>query len=120
MCINKEGFGKRLEELIKQKGYTNTKLTKELNISKNVIGNMINNQIPRAELLYNIALKLDTSVEYLLTGKYNFDNTGLIYQFNELNEENQKTIIKQIEWFLHNQKEKEINQEGKSSTSKIG
>lgn len=37
--INELDFGKRLTECMEISGYTNTKLTEELNVSKNAVGN---------------------------------------------------------------------------------
>lgn len=67
--IDEENFGKRLEECMKNAGYSNSKLTEKLKLSKNAIGNYKKNQIPNATILYNISQELGTTVEYLLTGK---------------------------------------------------
>lgn len=67
--LNEENFGKRLEECMVKAGYNNTNLTKELNVSKNAVGNYKNNQIPNAAILYKISQILGTTMEYLLTGK---------------------------------------------------
>ena len=72
--IDDKNFGNRLTECMKIAGYTNSKLTEELNLSKNAVGNYKNNQIPNATILYNISQLLGTTVEYLLTGK-NSDET---------------------------------------------
>ena len=68
MNTNNE-FGKRLEKLMNTRGYSNNQLTKELELSKNAIGNYKNNQIPNATILHKLAQKLGTSMEYLLTGR---------------------------------------------------
>lgn len=67
--INEENFGKRLEECMIKAGYNNANLTKELNVSKNAVGNYKNNQIPNAAILYKISQILGITMEYLLTGK---------------------------------------------------
>ena len=81
--INEQEFGKRLTECMKISGYTNTKLTEELNVSKNAVGNYKKGQIPNASILYNISQLLGTTVEYLLTGK----------KTNETISEEEKQII---------------------------
>ena len=42
--IDDKNFGNRLTECMKIAGYTNSKLTEELNLSKNAVGNYKNNQ----------------------------------------------------------------------------
>lgn len=67
--LDELNFGKRLEECMIKAGYNNAKLTKELEVSKNAVGNYKNNQIPNALILYKISQILGTTMEYLLTGK---------------------------------------------------
>ena len=62
------GFGNRLDDAMKKAGYNNSQLTKELNLSKNAIGNYKNNQIPNAIILYKLSQILGITMEYLLTG----------------------------------------------------
>lgn len=63
------GFGERLKNLMKSRNYSNVLLTKELEVSKNAVGNYQNNQVPNALILYKISQILGTTMEYLLTGK---------------------------------------------------
>lgn len=70
--IDESGFGKRLDEAMKKANYTNKKITEELNLSKNLIGNYKENKIPKTEILYNLSQKLGTTMEYLLTGKESY------------------------------------------------
>lgn len=63
------GFGERLKDLMKSRGYSNATLTKELGVSKNAVGNYQNNQVPNATILYKMSQILGTNMEYLLTGK---------------------------------------------------
>ena len=72
--IDDKNFGNRLTECMKIAGYTNSKLTEELSLSKNAVGNYKNNQIPNATILYNISQLLGTTMEYLLTGKHGNEN----------------------------------------------
>ena len=81
--INELDFGKRLTECMEISGYTNTKLTEELNVSKNAVGNYKKGQIPNAIILYKISQILGTTVEFLLTGK----------KVNETITEEEKQII---------------------------
>ena len=67
--LDEINFGKRLEECMINAGYNNAKLTKELEVSKNAVGNYKNNQIPNATILFKISQILGTTMEYLLTGK---------------------------------------------------
>lgn len=61
-------FGERLRIALKASGYTQYKITKELNLSKNAITNYVNGRVPKAEILYSIAKMLNVSMEWLLTG----------------------------------------------------
>lgn len=64
-----EGFGERLKNLMKLRGYSNVQLTKTIGASKNAVGNYQNNQVPNATILYKLSQTLGTTMEYLLTGK---------------------------------------------------
>lgn len=119
--VHGEGFGQRLNECIKEAGYTNTELTQRLKLSKNAIGNYKNNQIPNATILYNLSQILGTTMEYLLTGKENNKNQlteleqEMLQKFKLLPELEQAKIIGRIELLLEQQE-----QLGKLSTSNIG
>lgn len=67
--LDESGFGNRLDYAIKKAGYSNSQITKELNLSKNAIGNYKNNQIPNATTLYKLSQLLGITMEYLLTGE---------------------------------------------------
>ncbi|WP_411337024.1 helix-turn-helix domain-containing protein [Ruminococcus gauvreauii] len=112
--IDEINFGKRLEECMKSAGYNNSKITKELNLSKNAIGNYKNNQIPNATILYNLSQKLGTTMEYLLTGKNK----------QELTEEEQNILnaYKSAPDAIKTATKKllDITDTGKLSNSKIG
>lgn len=99
--IDEKGFGKRLEECMKQANFSNTRLTKELNLSKNAIGNYKNNQIPNAAILYNISQILGTTMEYLLTGKQSENLTDnekeMLKNYRMLPEREQIKFIGKIE-----------------------
>lgn len=113
--IDIDNFGNRLEKCMKNAGISNTELTQRLNISKNVIGNYKNNQIPNAKILYEISQELGTTIEYLLTGKENKlteNEKELLEKFKLLPDREQIKIIGIIE-----NKVKELNIRGKSSHS---
>lgn len=67
--FDESGFGNRLDSAMKKAGYNNSQITKELNLSKNAIGNYKNNQIPSAATLYKLSQLLGITIEYLLTGE---------------------------------------------------
>lgn len=86
-----EKFGERLKIALKSSGYTQSKITEELNLSKNAITNYVNGRLPKADILYNIAKTLNVSMEWLLTGiefesKFNDKKTSFNQNFIELNE----------------------------------
>lgn len=67
--INEKDFGNRLEMCMQNAQYSNARLTKELEVSKNAVGNYKNGQIPNAAILLKISQLLGTTMEYLLTGQ---------------------------------------------------
>ena len=114
--IDDKNFGNRLTECMKIAGYTNSKLTEELNLSKNAVGNYKNNQIPNATILYNISQLLGTTMEYLLTGKHGNENltdeeNNIIAAYRKITPAEQGVIKKILDI---------QEQEEKLSQSKIG
>lgn len=88
-------FGERLKIALKSSGYTQAKITEELNLSKNAITNYVNGRLPKADILYNIAKTLNVSMEWLLTGiESEFDDkkSSSIKNCIELNEREIKVI----------------------------
>jgi transcriptional regulator with XRE-family HTH domain len=86
-----EKFGERLKIALKSSGYTQAKITEELNLSKNAITNYVNGRLPKADILYDIAKTLNVSMEWLLTGtesnsKFNDEKTSFNKNLVELNE----------------------------------
>lgn len=67
-------FGERLKKTMKETGYTQVKVTEELELSKNAITNYVKGRIPDATILYRLSRLLGVSMEWLLTG-INFENT---------------------------------------------
>lgn len=114
--IDDKNLGNRLTECMKIAGYTNSKLTEELNLSKNAVGNYKNNQIPNATILYNISQLLGTTMEYLLTGKHGNENLtdeekNIIAAYRKITPAEQGVIKKILDI---------QEQEEKLSQSKIG
>lgn len=64
-----DGFGERLEQCLKSRNIANKKITEDLNLSKNAIGNYKSGQIPNASILYDISQYLGVTIEWLLSGK---------------------------------------------------
>ena len=117
--IDELGFGQRLEQAMIKSGYSNARLTKELNLSKNAIGNYKNNQIPNTITLFEISQRLGISMEYLLTGEENH---------RELSED-ELELLKYFRMLPQKIKDREIGRledraeqysTGKSSDSMIG
>ncbi|WP_027625560.1 helix-turn-helix domain-containing protein [Clostridium lundense] len=62
-------FGERLKLALKSAGYTQKKITEDLNLSKNAITNYVNGRIPDAKILYNLSKKLGVTMEWLIDGE---------------------------------------------------
>ncbi len=123
MKIDKDNIGKRLSELMDKKGYSNGKLTAELNLSKNIIGNIKNNTIPGTEILFTISQKLGTSMEYILTGEENYNSVDadaelLLQKYNQLSDQGKHELSTYLEFILT--KDENLNAAETSSTSMIG
>lgn len=124
MNLDTTNFGKRLDECMKKSGYSNKKLTDELEISKNAIGNYKNNQIPNATILFQISQKIGTSMEYLLTGEVTKDifeltdnEKELLNEFAYLPEREQIKFIGKLE---DEAKKYKVLEKTKSLSSKTG
>lgn len=88
-----EEFGERLKKCLKEAGYTQLKATEELQLSKNAILNYTKGRIPEANILHALSKLCNVSMEYLLTGKSNFDKLtekeiNLLEKYNLLDHEN--------------------------------
>lgn len=67
--MENENFWKRVKILIKQSGYTQRGFSEQLGLSETSIEKYMNrNTLPDVELGFKIAEKLNTSVEYLISG----------------------------------------------------
>lgn len=90
-------FGERLKIALKSSGYTQAKITEELNLSKNAITNYVNGRLPKVDILYNIAKTLNVSMEWLLSGiesdfKFNDEKESFNKNFIELSERELRVI----------------------------
>lgn len=124
MGLDLDNFGKRVSLCMKDKGYTNKELTERLSLSKNAIGNYINNQIPNAKILYSLSQEFGVTMEFLLTGESKIKSTEkqlsenereLLENFAKLPEREQIKFIGRVEEIA-----KQFECKGKSSKSKIG
>lgn len=91
-----DGFGIRLEELMKTQNMSNKQITEELNLSKNIIGNCKKGEIPNTKTMYLISQKLGVTMEYLLTGnssgKYTNEEQQIINAYNRAGQETKNNI----------------------------
>lgn len=63
-------IGRRVLELRKKRGYTQLQLAVRIGIERKAIGRLENGEsIPRTRTLMGIAKELNTSMDYILTGK---------------------------------------------------
>ncbi len=120
MELDIDNFGKRVSLCMKNSGYTNKELTEKLSLSKNAIGNYINNQIPNAKILFNLSQTFGVTMEYLLTGvekksELTQNERELLENFAQLPEREQIKFIGKIEEVA-----KQYECKGKSSNTKIG
>lgn len=120
--IDELGFGQRFERAMIKSGYNNARLTKELGLSKNTIGNYKNNQIPNTTTLYEISQKLGTSIDYLLTGNEKSEDLKekekrMLTYFRNLPDDVQSEELGRLGHIAEQYCPKS---KGKSSESKIG
>lgn len=121
MEINENGFGNRLLQCMESTGITNAEITKQLNLSKNAIGNYKNNQIPNASILFRLSQILGVTMEWLLTGENISDNSltpdekKLISNYKISSESGKQAIMNVAKTFAD-----QATKEGELSASKIG
>lgn len=63
-------FYERLQQLCKKKGTSVSKMLKELGLSTGSTGNWKKGQFPKGDVLIKIADYLDTSIDYIVSGKF--------------------------------------------------
>ncbi len=126
MKIDIEGFGSRLTKCMETLNLSNSYITKELNLSKNAIGNYKNNQIPNATILFELSQILGTTIEWLLTGEtlevstYKTDEQLLIENYRKCTNSNKEQLLKLSQTLGSIFTEEAAAYEGKSSDYKIG
>lgn len=69
-------FYDRLRELCKQHNTTVTAMLSDLGLSTGSTGNWKKGQLPKGDVLKQIADYLDTSIDYLVYGEYKFNFTN--------------------------------------------
>ncbi len=66
-------FYTRLQQLCEAHGTNVTNMLKDLGLSTGCTGNWKKGQIPKGDILLKISEYLDTSIDYIITGKYRDD-----------------------------------------------
>lgn len=65
-----KGFGERLAKLIETEGYTQRELANMIGVTEAALSRYLRNERePKMEIIANIATALNTTTDYLLTGK---------------------------------------------------
>lgn len=81
------------EQLLQQNGVTSYKVAKEAGVTQTALSNWKSGRsTPTTKTLQKIADYFDVSIDYLMTGKENFNNTEDI-----LNPKDEKDIAKRLE-----------------------
>lgn len=108
------GIVERIKQKAKEKGLNISQLEKELNIGNGVIRRW-DDRNPNAEQVYNVAICLNTTVEWLLTGKeaaeLSSDEQTLVNYYRQADDRGKRYIMRTAE---------AESTELKSSTSQIG
>lgn len=109
-------FGERLNQLRVQKKLAKGELAKMVDVHYSQIGRYERNEAsPSADMLKNLANKLDVTTDYLMNGTHTemaeetIRDKKLINQFNrvaELNKDNQNVVTSLIDAFLFQQETK--------------
>lgn len=121
-----EGFGRRLENLREEAGYTKKDMSKKLNFSDNVYGEYERERLkPSLDTVARLAAFFNVTLDYLVLGKVNEQevNKSLekliqLFQENEitescvfqltewsvLNKDDLKYLQKNFEWVVHQAK----------------
>lgn len=95
----KKTFAMRLQELIKKSGYTQKQVAELIGVTEAAFSRYMNSErIPKAEILANIATCLQTTSQYLLTGKDPYSDFAEIKGFvarsaENITEEQRKDLI---------------------------
>jgi transcriptional regulator with XRE-family HTH domain len=103
-------LGKRIQQLRKEKGFSQTDLAKKIGVSYAQLSRYeIKGSQPPAEVLNKMADAFDTSVDFLINGNStekamsSLKNVELLKQFREVDllpEEDKKTIIRVVSAYI--------------------
>lgn len=119
--LNAIEIGKRIKTLQEKKGWKQIELIEKTCISKGAISNYISgNRVPSSEELLKISKALDTTMEWILTGKHTNENLSetekeLIEYFRKLPEREQDRELGRLE-----AKTEQYQEQEKSSSSRTG
>lgn len=99
---NLEAIGKRIQIRRKQLGYTQEQLADMMNVSIQMVSNLERgNKAIRIDNLINLSQILNTSIDYILTGKETLDDLGaLTVRLAQLSTKDQKMIEALIDYCL--------------------
>lgn len=110
-------LGKRIQQLRKEKGYSQTELANTAGISYAQLSRYENKGAqPPAEVLKRLANALDTTVDYMISGdteekaKEALNDTELLRQFKEMDQlppQEKSTLIKVISAYIRDFKAKQ-------------
>lgn len=97
---NLEAIGKRIQIRRKQLGYTQEQLADMMNVSIQMVSNLERgNKAIRIDNLINLSQILNTSIDYILTGKETLDDLGaLTVRLAQLSTKDQKMIEALIDY----------------------
>jgi len=62
-------FGQRLKEALKNNKITQKDIAQDIDVSKTAVNNYVQGRIPDAVILYQLALRCNVTIEWLLTGE---------------------------------------------------
>jgi transcriptional regulator with XRE-family HTH domain len=104
-------IGDKITELRKQKGWSQSKLAKQINASREAIGKYVRNEaIPSVETAKNIADIFDVSLDYFVGDilKPSFDKRMLerLQDFELLSEQDRSHLFALLDVFLRDAKAK--------------
>ena len=77
----KERIGNRISKLMKESGYTQKELATMIGVTESAMSRYLNNERePKIEVIANLATALNTTSDYLISGKDADDNFAEIYR----------------------------------------
>lgn len=119
-----ENFEMRLRDSLKNAGYSITRATEELGLSKNAITNYMRGRIPTGEILYKLSQLCGVSMEFLLTGKeiinladLSVEEQKILEMYNQLTEKNKGKTEMFIEQKIEEQHTEFKSKDSQSYTS---